>query len=72
VNLVIGSIQFMIAVLILMRVASGALLGIFIAGINAVAQMMAIGAYPLWSATVLVIDLLIIYALTVHGPWEPA
>jgi hypothetical protein len=72
VNLVIGSIQFMIAVLILMRVASGALLGIFIAGINAVAQMMAIGAYPLWSATVLVIDLLIIYALTVHGPWAPA
>jgi hypothetical protein len=72
VNLVIGSIQFMIAVLILKRVASGAALGIFIAGINALAQMMAVGAYPIWSLTVLAIDLLIIYALTVYGPWESA
>ena len=45
----------------------GALLGIMFAGFNAIAALLAIGAYPLWSVTILVIDGLIIYALTVYG-----
>jgi hypothetical protein len=72
VNLVIGAIQFMVALLIWKGVPSGTTLGIFIAGLNAVAQMMAIGAYPVWSVTVLAVDVLIIYALAAHGPGEPA
>ena len=72
VNLVIGAIQLMVAVLIWQGVPSGASLGILIAGINAVAQMMAIGAYPFWSVTVLAVDVLIIYALAVPDPREPA
>jgi hypothetical protein len=71
VNLVIAATQLMIAVLILTDAPSGAALGILIAGLNAIAQMMAIGAYPIWSVTVLVVDLLIIYALTACRPWEP-
>src|SRR5918992_4678902 len=67
VNLVVGMIQGGIALLIANRIPSGAFLGILIAGINAIAQLMAIGAYPLWSVTVLVIDGLIIYALTRYG-----
>ena len=72
VNLVIGAIQLMVAVLIRQGVPSGASLGILIAGINAVAQMMAIGAYPFWSVTVLAVDVLIIYALAVPDPREAA
>ncbi len=37
------------------------------AGFNAIAALLAIGAYPVWSVIILVIDGLIIYALTVHG-----
>jgi hypothetical protein len=72
VNLAVGMIQLMIAVLIVKRVPSGASLGVLVCGINAVAQMMAIGAYPIWSVTVLAIDLLVIYALIVYGPRELA
>lgn len=70
VHLIVGLIQLMIAVLIVQRVPSGASLGILVCGINAVAQMMAVGAYPIWSVTVLAIDLLVIYALTVYRPRE--
>ena len=72
VNLVIGMIQAMIAVLIWKRIPSGVPLGILITGINAVAQTMAIGAYPIWSVTVLAIDIAIIYALAVQFPREAA
>ena len=70
VNLVIGAIQLGVALLIWNGIPSGVPLGILVAGLNAVAQMMAIGAYPIWSLTVLTIDLLVIYALAVHGPKE--
>jgi hypothetical protein len=45
----------------------GAMLGIVIAGVNAIVHVMAIGAHPLWSVLVIAVDGLIIYGLTVHG-----
>ena len=41
--------------------------GIMFAGFNAIAALLAIGAYPVWSVIILVVDGLIIYALTVYG-----
>ena len=70
VNLMIGAIQLGVALLIWNGIPSGTSLGILVAGINAVAQMVAIGAYPVWSLTVLTVDLLVIHALVVHGPGE--
>ena len=35
--------------------------------INAVATLMSLGAYPIWSVMILVLDGLVIYALTVYG-----
>jgi hypothetical protein len=72
VNLIVGAIQLMIVLLLVKDVPSGTWLGIGLAAVNAIAQLMAVGAYPLWSLTVLVIDVLIIYALAVHGPREAA
>lgn len=63
----IAAVQFVTAVLIFNRSHFGALVGVLIAGANAIAQLMAIGAYPIWSVVVLVIDGLIIYGLCVHG-----
>jgi hypothetical protein len=45
----------------------GALFGILIAGVNAVVHLMSIGAHPVWSVIVIVVDGLIIYGLCVHG-----
>lgn len=63
----IAAIQLVIAVAIFNRSRFGALVGILIAGVNAIAQLIAIGAYPIWSVIVLVIDGLIIYGLCVYG-----
>ena len=41
--------------------------GMFLAGTQAMAQLLMIQAYPFWSLCVFTIDLLVIYALAVHG-----
>src|SRR3990167_1477293 len=40
---------------------------IVLASLSVIANLLFIGAYPLWSITVIVLDLLIIYGLTVKG-----
>jgi len=70
VNLVIGAIYLMIVLLLVKRVPSGVPLAVMMAGINAVAQMMAVGAYPIYSLTVLAVDVVVIYALLVDDVRE--
>jgi hypothetical protein len=67
VYLAIAAVQLVTAVAIFNKSNLGALVGIVIAALNAIAQLMAIGAYPVWSVIVLVIDGLIIYGLCVYG-----
>src|SRR5215212_9849664 len=62
-----AAVQLCAAVLIIRRNAGGAVLGIGLAGFHALTSLVAIGAYPLWSVIMLVIDGLIIYGLTVYG-----
>ncbi len=40
---------------------------ILLAGINLVAQFAFLDVYPVWSLVLMAIDVLVIYALTVHG-----
>ena len=42
-------------------------IGVLIAALSLVVNFLFIPAYPLWAITVIVIDLLVIWALTVHG-----
>ena len=67
VHLIIGVLQVITATLIYAGNDFGAVLGIMFAGFNAIAALLAIGAYPVWSVIILVVDGLIIYALTVYG-----
>jgi hypothetical protein len=67
VHLIIGVAQVITAMLIFGGNNFGAVLGIMFAGFNAIAALLAIGAYPVWSVIILVIDGLVIYALTVYG-----
>src|SRR3954465_6246804 len=41
--------------------------GIVAAGFNAFTQMAAVAHYPAWSITIMVVDVLVIYAFAVHG-----
>ena len=42
-------------------------LGIGVAGLNAVAQLMFAQAYPVWSLMIVAVDVLVIYGLTAYG-----
>jgi hypothetical protein len=41
--------------------------GIFIAGLQGIAQLLMMQAYPFWSLCIFVLDLLVIYGLAVYG-----
>jgi hypothetical protein len=43
------------------------ILGVVLAALNAVGQLAVLPAYPVWSTIIIVADVLIIYAITVHG-----
>jgi hypothetical protein len=65
--LVMGVLQLVTSFLIFRGSEVGALLGIVLAGVNAMVALLSIGAYPIWSIAILVLDGVVIYALTVHG-----
>src|SRR4051812_1754577 len=53
--------------LILFRKALGSLIGLGLALVHGTLTLLSIGAYPLWSVIMLVIDGVIIYALCIYG-----
>lgn len=63
----VGALQLVSAWLIHRGSDFGALLGVALAALNAVVALLSLGAYPVWSVMILVLDGLVIYALTVHG-----
>ena len=65
--LILGIIQFLIALAILARRTWAAIVGIVLAVFNAIEQLMLIGVYPWWSITIIVVDVLIIYGLAAYG-----
>ena len=42
-------------------------IGVIVAGLSILANFTFSNAYPLWSITIIAVDILVIYALTVHG-----
>jgi hypothetical protein len=43
------------------------IVGVLLAGLSAIANLLFIEAYPIWSIIVITVDVLVIFALTVHG-----
>jgi hypothetical protein len=46
--------------------------GVAVVGLNAIAQMFFITAYPFWSLMIIAIDIVAIYALCIHGGRDTA
>jgi hypothetical protein len=67
IHIVIGCLQLLTALLIFSGSGAGAVLGVLFSFLSAIGALLAIGAYPIWSIIILVIDGLVIYALTVYG-----
>lgn len=66
VSIVLGAIQMLGAGLVMSRNAAGAAVAGFLAFCGLMLNFLSIGAYPVWSAIMLIIDALIIWAVTIH------
>src|SRR5689334_23180315 len=64
--LIVGSVQVLTGIFILTRSFLSAIVGVAIAGINMFSQLLWLGTYPGWAVAAIVVDGLIIWALTVH------
>ncbi|MBP7807329.1 hypothetical protein KA047_02425 [Candidatus Saccharibacteria bacterium] len=69
-----GWVHLLLGVVILMAgfyVMHGAVwaraVGVILASLGVVINLAYVNAYPLWSLAIILIDVLVIYALTVHG-----
>jgi hypothetical protein len=66
-SLIIG-VLLLLAGLFLLRGAMWArVFAVIVAGLNAVTQLMSLPAQPWWSIVMVTVDILVIYAVTVHG-----
>jgi hypothetical protein len=65
--LVLGVAQFLAAFGIWARTSGVRWFGVAVAGLNAIAQLLFISAYPFWSLALFTIDILVIYGLIAHG-----
>src|SRR4051812_595438 len=69
-----GWVHFLLGALVLIS-AGGVLfgnlaartVGVLLAGLSAIVNLLFIAAYPWWSLLIITLDVLVIYALTVHG-----
>jgi hypothetical protein len=62
-----GLVQAATGLGIFFRNQSARWLGVLLAGINALVQLLFIPAYAYWSLALFAVDLLVIYGLVVHG-----
>jgi hypothetical protein len=67
VAIIVGVVQLAGAGLVVTRHPSGAIIAGFLAFLGILLHFVAIGAYPIWSVILLVVDSLILWAVTVHG-----
>lgn len=66
-NLIIGTLLVLTAVALFAGQTWARVVAIVLAVLNAVGQLLQIPAQPWWAMIVIAVDILVIYALTVHG-----
>jgi len=67
VALTFGVAQVLTASGVWARSSAAAVFGMFFVGLNAIAQLLDIPAYPLWSLALFSLDILILYGLAAYG-----
>lgn len=67
IHLTLGIVIVMAGISLFSGAAWARVVGVILAMFNLFAQFAFVSVYPVWSIIMMVIDVLIIYALTVHG-----
>jgi hypothetical protein len=67
VHLLLGVLLLVSGVGVLAGNLAARVVAVILAGLSALANLIFIEAYPIWSIIIITVDVLVIYALTVHG-----
>ena len=67
IDLLVGLFILLAGVSVLHGSVWARVVGVLLASVSAVAALASINLYPIWSVIIITIDVLVIYALTVHG-----
>jgi hypothetical protein len=67
VHLIIGLALIAVGVALFMGQTWARIVAIVLVALNAIAHMLSLTAYPVWSVLVIAIDVFVLYALIVHG-----
>jgi uncharacterized membrane protein len=65
--LILGVVQLLVAFGLFARSGWARGVGIVFVGLNSIAQLLMLPAYPLWSLALFTLDILIIYGLATYG-----
>jgi len=66
-HLILGAVVFLAGLALLAGQMWARVVGVLLAALSAFVNMVFLPAYPLWSIVIITVDILVIYALTVHG-----
>jgi hypothetical protein len=66
-SLIVGVLLLLAGVFLIRGAMWARVFAVVIASINAISQLMSLPAQPWWSIVMVAVDLLVIYAVTVHG-----
>ena len=67
VHLILGVLLLLSGMGVLTGNVAARTVGVILAGLSALVNLVFIEAYPIWSIIIITVDVLVIYALTVHG-----
>ena len=67
IHLLVGVVMLAVGFGIMRGSPWGLVAGVVIAGVNAIVQLGFLAAYPVWSILIIALDVVVIYALIVHG-----
>lgn len=66
-HLIIGAAIVVVGIFVLQGATWARMTGVVLVGINAISQLGLLGVQPLWALIMVLLDILVIYALIVHG-----
>jgi hypothetical protein len=67
IHTIIGTVAILTGIGLLAGNMAARIVGVGIASLSALANLVFISAYPLWSTIMITIDIIVIYAIIVHG-----
>lgn len=67
IHLIFGALQIVAGVFLFSGNTVARIAAIVLTGLNAIAQLAFVGAYPFWSIIIIAIDVIVLWALAMHG-----